>query len=1170
MAIINDLLRLTLVLLLGSGALWARAPEPAGRLKWQEFGFEDGLLDLNIYTLCQDRVGFIWVGTETGLHRFDGRSFQGFRRPNGLPSSVIQALLVHPDGMLWVGTYRGLARREGDQFVAVRAGLPDPAVPITALAVGPGGRLHVGTAKGLFRQIAGDRFEAVPSWPGGAVLALASPPGGGEVVASSWDGHRARVFRMEGAAWTGLPGPAAFGKRPLRALAVDGTGRLWARSTEVLWVFAQGAFEPAPFPMNRTNGGVSLHVDERGRLWIPGTSELVWLDKGDVLRMGVKEGWPGGLGTTVLMDRGGALWAGGRGLERVKGRRFWRSQGAESGLADTCVWSFMRDRSGTLVAGTQRGMARLGPEGWQMVRGTEDTQVRSAVQGPDGAFYMAGSAWVRRWDPATGQTVKFGPAQGVRADGRIFRLLFDRFGTLWVATDSGGLLRGTGEGNTWVFRPEPLPGGTPTESIGDLHEDGEGRLWAPGTQGLALREGGRWRRFTRQDGLRDNAVDYTRSLRNGDLLLAYTNNLGVARVRYDKGRLRILKHFDAEIDPALTIYFLGEDARGNLWAGSGAGVHLLHAGGPVEVFTYRDGLISDSTNNMAFLPDPNGDVWIGTIGGIARFDARAYEGQPPPPVLQTYAFTLGRASFHGIPAQPLEVPFRSNTFEARFAALGLYHQDDLHLEARLEGLEPDWHAAKGREVRYTGLAPGPYAFQVRSLAGGGPWVYSTPIPFRVLAPWWGTWTFRVAAALGVVAGALAYARWRTWALARRNAHLEARVAERTRELTEAKATLEQRVRERTAELQASHSQLMQAQKMESLGFLAGGVAHDMNNVLGAILTLASVNLEVQEPGSATHRAFDTIVKAAERGTNVVKGLLSFARAEVAESRLLNLNDVVREEIKLLERTTLVKVRFEVDLDPELWPMKGDAGAFAQVFMNLCINAMDAMPDNGTLALRTRNLPGPRVEAVVEDNGSGMTREVLDRALDPFFTTKGVGKGTGLGLSMVYSTVKAHNGQLELQSEPGKGTRVTMTFPACAPAAGAPADGAEPRVTAAGPSLDVLLVEDDEFMMSTLQNVLEHLGHTFTAAACGEEALARLEGGYRPDLVILDMNMPGLGGAGTLPLLRALCPDLPVLLATGRTDQTALDLIAAHDKVTLMAKPFGIEELRHNLRSCAKA
>ena len=915
----NDLMRLALALLLGLGSLWAHASEPAGRLRWLEFGLEDGLQDLNISTLCQDKDGFVWVGTETGLHRFDGKSFQSFRRPNGLPSSVIQALQVHPDGKLWVGTYRGLARSEGDQFVTVGAGLPGPAASITALAVGPGGRIHVGTAKGPFRQSTGDLFETMPSWPGGAVAALAALPGGGGLVASSRDGRRARVFRTEGAAWQELPGPAGFGKRPIRALAVDGTGR----------------------------------------------------------------------------------------------------------------------------------------------------------------------------------------------------------------------------------------------------------LWAPGEHGLALREAGRWRRFTHQDGLREDAVDFTRSLRNGDLLLAYSNNLGVARVRYDKGRLRVLKHYDAEIDPALTIYLLGEDARGNLWVGSGAGVHLVHAGGPVEVFTYRDGLISDSTNNMAFLPDPDGDVWIGTIDGIARFEARACDGQPPPPVLQTYAFTLGRASFHGVPARPLEVPFRNNTFEARFAALGIFHQDDLHLGARLEGLEQEWHAAKGREVRYTGLAPGRYAFQVRSQAGGGPWVYSTPIRFRVLPPWWGTWTFRVLAALGVVAGAVGYARWRTWALARRNARLEARVAERTRELTEAKATLEQRVQERTAELKASHSQLVQAQKMESLGYLAGGVAHDMNNVLGAILTLSSVNLEVQAPGSPTHRAFETIVKAAERGTNVVKGLLSFARAGVAENRLLNLNDVLREETKLLERTTLVKVRFELDLDPALWPMKGDAGAFAQVFMNLCINAMDAMPENGTLVLRTRNLPGQRVEAVVEDNGSGMTREVLDRALDPFFTTKGVGKGTGLGLAMVYSTVKAHHGQLELQSEPGKGTRVKMTFPACAPAASAPVDGAEPRVAAAGPVMDVLLVEDDEFMMSTLQNVLEYLGHTFTAAVCGEEALARLEEGYRPDVVILDMNMPGLGGAGTLPLLRALCPEVPVLLATGRTDQAALDLIAAYDQVTLMAKPFGIEELRYNLGSCGK-
>ncbi|MFZ1612870.1 MAG: PAS domain S-box protein [Holophaga sp.] len=374
-----------------------------------------------------------------------------------------------------------------------------------------------------------------------------------------------------------------------------------------------------------------------------------------------------------------------------------------------------------------------------------------------------------------------------------------------------------------------------------------------------------------------------------------------------------------------------------------------------------------------------------------------------------------------------------------------------------------------------------------------------------------------------------------------------------------------------AEEQQRHlqSQLQQAQKMESLGSLAGGVAHDMNNVLGAILGLASANLETQPANSPTYRAFDTISKAALRGGQMVKSLLSFARQSPAEAQDLDMNVILREEIRLLERTTLSKVRLVVDLAPDLRPIRGDASALTHAFMNLCVNAVDAMPENGTLTLRTRNVDNEWIEVQVEDTGTGMSKEIQAKALDPFFTTKGVGKGTGLGLSMAYSTVKAHQGQLEIQSEPGQGTCVSMRFPACAVAPPLPAPAPLPSVVSAPGSLSVLLVDDDELIQSSIQMLLEVLGHQAIPAACGEEALAKLEGGLRPDVVILDMNMPGLGGAGTLPRLRLLNPTVPVLLATGRADQTALELVNAHAHVTLLSKPFSMKELKQGLEHFAK-
>jgi len=383
----------------------------------------------------------------------------------------------------------------------------------------------------------------------------------------------------------------------------------------------------------------------------------------------------------------------------------------------------------------------------------------------------------------------------------------------------------------------------------------------------------------------------------------------------------------------------------------------------------------------------------------------------------------------------------------------------------------------------------------------------------------------------------------------------------TRDISERKKAEEEKHK-----LQA---QLQQSQKMEGLGTLAGGVAHDMNNVLGAILGLASAHIGTQPYGSPVHKALDTICKAAERGGKMVKSLLSFARQTTVENLKVDLNVILRDQISLLERTTLGKVRLEIDLEATLRPTLGDASALSHAFMNICVNAVDAMPENGTLTLRTRNINNDWIEVEVEDNGIGMPKEVLEKAMEPFFTTKETGKGTGLGLSMVFSTVKAHRGHMAIESEPGLGTRVRLRFPAfeqevpvqsTAPAA--------PETTLATQgSLKVLLIDDDDLILSSVPMILEVLGHTAVKTAqSGENALAKLQEGFDPDFVIMDMNMPGLGGIGTLPRLRALRPEVPVLLATGRVDQTALTLASAHPGVTLLPKPYGLRELQKHLET----
>jgi len=355
------------------------------------------------------------------------------------------------------------------------------------------------------------------------------------------------------------------------------------------------------------------------------------------------------------------------------------------------------------------------------------------------------------------------------------------------------------------------------------------------------------------------------------------------------------------------------------------------------------------------------------------------------------------------------------------------------------------------------------------------------------------------------------------------------------------------------------------QQLESLGNLAGGIAHDMNNVLAAVLMMASARQTETEPGSPMHTAFETIQTACVRGRGLIRRLLDFARSRLEDVCPVDLNALVREEIELLGRTTLQKAEWVLDLQDGLESVKGDPSAIGSAIINLCVNAVDAMNRGGTVIVRTRATAGGWTELSVIDNGEGMPQEVLARAMDPYFTTKPAGKGTGLGLSIVYSTMKAHGGSVQISSQAGKGTTVILRFPPFnATAAGAPPEPA--TEAAAVVSHHILLVDDDVLVREAMVPLLQNLGHTVTVTASGQEALDQIQAGLLTDLVIVDQNMPGLSGEETVVRMRKLRPDLPILMASGYFTPSRGGEPLPGGRIASITKPFSREELRRAIEA----
>jgi len=358
-------------------------------------------------------------------------------------------------------------------------------------------------------------------------------------------------------------------------------------------------------------------------------------------------------------------------------------------------------------------------------------------------------------------------------------------------------------------------------------------------------------------------------------------------------------------------------------------------------------------------------------------------------------------------------------------------------------------------------------------------------------------------------------------------------------------------------LALSEAQLNQMQKLDSLGKLAGGVAHDMNNTLAAIQAVTQTLVVTRSEDAALLKALAIVQRASDRGRDLVRGLTSFARQDIREPELIDLNTLVREEMEILQRTTRQRVSLVLDLEEPLPPVLGERGVLGSALMNLCVNAVDAMPEGGTLTLRTLGLPDQRVALEVADTGTGMPPEVVARAMEPFYTTKPIGKGTGLGLSSVYATAKAHGGTVSIHSEPGAGTRVRLQLPA---AKASKATGERPPSTTTGPGpMDLLLVDDDELIRATVPGMLGLAGHRVTIACGGDEALGLLAEGGRFDLVLLDLNMPGRNGLETLRGIRRLGLAVPVLMATGHLEEATLEALKADPAALPMAKPFTMAE-----------
>lgn len=373
------------------------------------------------------------------------------------------------------------------------------------------------------------------------------------------------------------------------------------------------------------------------------------------------------------------------------------------------------------------------------------------------------------------------------------------------------------------------------------------------------------------------------------------------------------------------------------------------------------------------------------------------------------------------------------------------------------------------------------------------------------------------------------------------------------------------------------ARVLHAQRIDSIGKLAGGVAHDFNNILTSILGTTSIMKRKMKSDDQWYKFADIIETAARRGASLTKQLLTFARKGTVQFRPVIANDIIKETLRLFERSTDQTYVIKKDLTDEICIINGDDGQLQQSILNLLINARDAMPNGGTITIHSKKKyveksitvtgevqEGEYLAISIQDTGIGIDKSIQQHIFDPFFTTKEPGKGTGLGLSVVYGVVNAHNGFITVTSELGKGSEFVMYFPLLSTKENVPAPTKTSKLKYG--TEKVLIIDDEKDVANVIGGMLESLGYIVTIVDGGQKGINLLKKKRKFDVIILDLNMPKMSGKVTFLKLRKIDPNIRIIISTGYSDKD-MDISKWPGTINaFLQKPYQIQELSETMRA----
>ncbi len=754
----------------------------AQQYTFQYFGVEQGLSNLTVKTLFQDRTGFIWVVTENGLFRYEGIRFREFSPEQGLPSSITASIGEAPDGTVLVGNQSGLYGLRGEHFekLTLPAGSKINGYNGVLLA---GRRTWIATDAGLLEATSTPNgnltFTPGPKPPGEARTEAQSVFVDGQTLA--W-GCGTELCRL------GPDGMKVFGpaegllQERVGGIVRDRQGGLWLQQNRRLFRMAAGAdrfSEPDP-ALPPTGPGSSPKLDMDGRLLVATTEGLaIWQD-GKFHLVGRNSGILPPV-YSVLQDREGSVWLGlaGRGLARWLGYGEWESFSAQSGLTAETIYEILPASDGVVWVGTEGGFFRGTQKGhtwqWTMVKSVGNIPVHAVRRAANGQLWLGTDGkGAGRFDPKTGVVQWFDSASGLVGRSP-YAILIDRNQRVWAGTEKGVFSMPAG-----ASRFERANMATQSRCW-TLLEAPNGDIWAGG-DGLWQYNGTAWKRFVMSDGLKGNSVTALAAGMSGEIWLGYRLTGAISKLTFENGKANFVSYDPPQGRQANITYFLNFDPKGNLWAGTNLGVIVRSPTSTRwEHYDHRDGLVWDDCDLHAFAAEPDGHVWIGTAGGLSHFIPRTEIARPEPPRTVFTSAVYGKLPLDL--NHPTDLKYSAEPLEIRFSALRFGHDRDVSFRYRLSPLDPQWRDTSERQLQLAAIQPGNYTLQIAAREADGEKLGEiATLRFRIMPPWWRTLWFILGSVSAICLLTFLVIRRRTRRQQEIRLALETAVAERTREL----------------------------------------------------------------------------------------------------------------------------------------------------------------------------------------------------------------------------------------------------------------------------------------------------------------------------------------------------------------------------------------------------